>query len=179
MLVLTGAKGCGKTSLLKGMAEDLDVQGVLSQKVFRDGTLQGIMINLLPGGQQLEAAGLEPFDGAQKVGRFYFRADLFETVESFFDAPDKAPFVLDEFGPLEFEGGGHFGLFEKIRTQDITLLVVVRKDLLPDFLGRFAQTIAKVWDLDDQDPDKVFAEISSALKVQQAGSLQHFQDYQD
>ena len=59
-------------------------------------------------------------------------------IEKRFALPDnKLPFILDEFGLLEMQGLGHYALFQRLAAARLKMLVVVRRDLLAEFMIRY------------------------------------------
>jgi nucleoside-triphosphatase THEP1 len=158
MLILTGAKGCGKTTLLQRLILDnkLAVQGFLSLKIVEHGEPVGIKLLTLPWREEVFTAVATPDRTSPlSTGRYSFKPDTFRMIDARFASLDEhLPFVLDEFGRLEMQGLGHFDLFQKVRAERLKLLVVVRKDLLAPFLERHANaTEMLVLDLESRDED--------------------------
>ena len=158
MLILTGAKGCGKTTFLKRLILEgnLAVQGFLSLKIVEDGVPVGIKLLTLPERDEI-FMGISTPDRTKPLstGHYAFESEAFDLVDERFARLDAGrPFVLDEFGRLEMKGLGHFDLFQKVKAAGLRLLVVVRKDLLEQFLERFAESAATmVLDLESGDGD--------------------------
>ena len=138
MLILTGARGCGKTTFLKRAILDnnLAVQGFLSLKIVENGVAVGIKLLTLPERGEI-FMGVSTPDRTKPLstGHYAFEDDVFQRVDARSATLDpNLPFILDEFGRLEMRGLAHFDLFQKVKASGLKLLVVVRKDLLEAFL---------------------------------------------
>jgi nucleoside-triphosphatase THEP1 len=142
MLILTGHKGCGKTTLLQRviLENNLAVQGFLSLKIVEDGVPVGISLLTLPGREEIfMATATSDRTAPLSTGHYAFESRTFQRIDARFASFDPSlPFVLDEFGRLEMKGLGHCALFERVIAARLKLLVVVRKDLLAEFLKRYA-----------------------------------------
>lgn len=155
MLILTGAIGCGKTTLLKRLilGNNLAVQGFLSLKMVEDGAIVGIKLLTLPERDEI-FMGISTPDRSKPLstGHYAFEDDVFQRIDARFATVDpNLPFVLDEFGRLEMRGLAHFDLFQKVKAAGLRLLVVVRKDLLNTFLERHAGADEVVLDVESRD----------------------------
>ncbi|MEN6475070.1 MAG: nucleoside-triphosphatase [Syntrophaceae bacterium] len=142
MLILTGERGCGKTTFLQRLIleGDLAVQGFLSLKIVENGVPVGIRLLTLPWREEIFMGVATP-DRTKPLstGHYAFESEAFDRVDERFKSFDAGlPFVLDEFGRLEMKGLGHFNLFQKLVAAGLKLLVVVRRDLLDQFLERYA-----------------------------------------
>lgn len=140
MLVLTGDIGCGKTTWCAAFARQHPLQGFLSLKTFVDDEETGIRLRLLPTGEELFMASTAPFAGGEQTGRFWFAPETFQRVNRLPLSPDR-PFLFDEFGRLEMKARGHWGLFGRLLESELPLLVVVRRNLLDEFVDRFAPEV--------------------------------------
>ncbi len=156
MVVLTGARDSGKTTLLKSLA--VHTQGFLGLKTMADGKITSLELMLLPGGRIIPLAKTEPFPTEIRTGRFYFYEEAFGEIDRHFRILSGMPFIFDEFGPLEMAGQGHWPLFERLPKE--RLLVVVRPEMVPDFCGRF--WVEQVLDVSDSaTPARLRAWLSS------------------
>jgi len=138
VLILSGEKGCGKTSLVKRLIEEyaLQVQGFLSLKDYGNGEPAGISLLVLPQKKPFPMATTSPIATKEKTSRFYFYPRVFDLVNRHFHRiiPDM-PFIFDEFGPLEMGGGGHFPLFDQLKKISHKTLTIVRSPLLERFIS--------------------------------------------
>lgn len=153
LVILTGLRGCGKTSLLKNLIErhDLNVQGFLSCKEFSGSLMTGINLVVLPGKTSMPMATTTPFSTPVSTGRFYFFAETFGLIERHFNTiRPKIPFIFDEFGQLEMRQEGHYPLFQKLIEKNHPLLLVVRKEMLEEFLATLPQeTLFVIFDMNE------------------------------
>ena len=140
MLILTGERGCGKSLLLKEviLGHNIPVQGFLSLKELTDGIVTGIHLLLLPDQELVPMATTTPITTEANTSRFYFYPDVFSRINSQFERLDPAlPFVLDEFGLLEMHQKGHYPIFENLKRSSHKTLLVVRLEILDDFISAF------------------------------------------
>lgn len=141
MLILTGGRGCGKTTLLKRIILDnnLKVQGFLSLKIVEDGIPVGIRILTLPECEEIFMATATRRNSELSTGYYAFEKETFKRLDERFQIFDsRLPFILDEFGLLEMKGLGHYELFKRLVSARLKMLVVVRSDLLDEFVNRYA-----------------------------------------
>jgi nucleoside-triphosphatase THEP1 len=157
MLILTGSRGCGKTTLLQRIILDdnLAVQGFLSLKIVKDGVPVGIKLLTLPEGEEIFMATATPKRTELSTGHYAFETGTFQLIEKRFALLNNSlPFILDEFGLLEMRGLGHYPLFQRLAAVRLKMLVVVRRDLLAEFMIRYtiaADTV--VLDVEQGDKD--------------------------
>lgn len=141
MMILTGNRGCGKTTLLKRiiMENNLAVQGFLSLKIVEDGVPVGIRILTLPEREEIFMATATRRKSGLSTGYYSFEKEAFQRLDERFALFDNnLPFILDEFGLLEMKGLGHYNLFKRLVSSRLKMLVVVRSDLLDEFVSRYA-----------------------------------------
>lgn len=140
MLILTGEKGCGKSLLLKKviLEHNLSVQGFLSLKELSAGIVTGIHLLLLPDQKVVPMATTTPIKTDSNTSRFYFYPNVFSRINSQFERLDaNLPFVFDEFGLLEMHQEGHYPIFENVKGSSHKTLIVVRLEILTDFISSF------------------------------------------
>ncbi|GEM_PF-1651435 len=140
MLILTGERGCGKSLLLKEiiLGHSVPAQGFLSLKEVNDGIVTGIHLLLLPDQEVVPMATTTPITTEASTSRFYFYPDVFPRVNSCFERLDEdLPFVFDEFGILEMRQKGHYPIFEELQRSSHKTLMVVRLEILDDFMSVF------------------------------------------
>ena len=145
MLILTGNRGCGKSLLLKELIVEhrITVQGFLSLKELTDNVVTGIHLLLLPEQTIVPMATTTPIETLASTSKFYFYPDVFSRINTHFERlnPDLA-FVFDEFGLLEMRRKGHYPIFENLKKSSVKTLLVVRKEIIDDFISSFCPTIS-------------------------------------
>ena len=161
MLVLSGEKGCGKTTLLRDLLTDHHVraQGFLSVKDILDGVVKGISLITLPEHRVLPMATTTPMMTDVSTGKYYFYPGIFELINRHFQRiRPNLPFIFDEFGPLEMQQKGHYPVFSCLQKHAEHTLVVVRSDLREIFLDKFCVAFPVIqMDLDLEDSGAVRA----------------------
>lgn len=160
-VVVTGSTGSGKTPLVTGAAETLTARGVpvsgfVQPAIVEDGSKTGFRIT--------DVATGETADLAQRVregsGDF---GTSFAFVDEGFDLgrralgeiPPGAILFIDELGPVELRGGGHWPAVDRaMRTSSPGgLVVVVRRTLVPALVEVLDASDVVVVDLDEEGPD--------------------------
>lgn len=144
MMILTGAKGCGKTSLINDLLlrHGIRVQGFLSLKEIHDNKVTGITLLILPERKMFPMATTSPIITTEKTSSFYFYPKVFALVNRHFHhITEGLPFIFDEFGFLEMHHKGHFPVFERLIKANHKSLVVVRKTLANEFASSFCSDI--------------------------------------
>ena len=140
MLVLTGERGCGKSLLLKEviLGHNIPVQGFLSLKELTDNIVTGINLLILPDQTAVPMATTTPIETDSNTSRFYFYPDVFSRINTRFQILNAGlPFVFDEFGLLEMRKKGHYPIFEHLTSLSLKTLMVVRSEILDDFISTF------------------------------------------
>jgi len=167
MLILTGEKECGKTTLLDEVCSgnETKVQGFLSMKNVDNGEVTGISLKILPAGRIFPMATTTPIITKHATSKFYFYTNAFKLVNRHFKRIIKdIPFIFDEFGRLEMRQEGHFCLFEELIETGQPLLVVIRKELLSDFKAAYAQDLDhEILDLDIEERADIINRINTAI----------------
>lgn len=138
ILVVTGQRGAGKTTLVRGILQEhgIPAQGFLSVKEVTDGVVTGISLLILPGGERIPMATTTPLSTDAATKRFYFYPGVFDRVNALFrDIRAGCPFILDEFGLLEREGQGHYPVFRTLLQASHPSIVMVQSDLRDDLLS--------------------------------------------
>jgi nucleoside-triphosphatase THEP1 len=144
IMILTGEKGCGKTSLINDLLlrYKIRVQGFLSLKEVHDKEVTGISLLILPERKMFPMATTSPIITTEKTSSFYFYPKAFALVNRHFHHITKdLPFIFDEFGFLEMHQKGHFPVFERLIKAKHKTLVVVRKTLANEFASSFCSGI--------------------------------------
>jgi nucleoside-triphosphatase THEP1 len=92
----------------------------------------GFVLELLPSGETMMAAGLEPLSGALPVGRFFlYPPAIAGGLKAVKDSLSMDITVLDEVGPAELSGDGHIKALEAaLGRKDGEIWLCVRESLL-------------------------------------------------
>lgn len=153
--VVTGGKGVGKTTLTGEVVEALRregfrVGGILTPGILRDGRRWSFEVVDLGGDLRLPMATRDPSSPWPKVGAFHVNPEALEMGRKALARERMERYdlgVVDEVGPWEMMGEGWAEALEDLRGSRIPLLLVVRKELLADVLGRLAPGGAPIWEV--------------------------------
>ncbi len=155
-VVVTGPPGCGKTTLCQqivtyAQTNGLPVRGVLAPEVRHGDARVGYAVVDVCTGLTCPFACLRDQGpaGGVPVGRYlidpaglaFARAALAEALTA-----GGPLIVIDEVGPLELGGGGLMAEAMAALHGPASVLVVVRRDLLTEFLARFVDQRFHVFD---------------------------------
>lgn len=108
-VLLTGMPGCGKTTMIKRIVEDLKKNGVKEIKGFyttecrnSDGERSGFDIITLDGSETALARINSTKPSSYKVGKYSVFVDDFENMcMKYLDPDEKSVLVIDEIGKME------------------------------------------------------------------------------
>jgi len=135
----TGPRHSGKTTGVARLverirADGLSVAGILAPSLWRDGRLTGFDLVDLATGQRSSLATRERVGGI-RMGRFVFLEDGLALGRNALAGPAATGadlVVVDEYGPLELDGGGWRESVDRlIREASGCVLLVVRRSLIP------------------------------------------------
>jgi nucleoside-triphosphatase THEP1 len=177
--VLSGDRGSGKTRLLTAIAETLllsgkKVGGILSPVVQSQDSRLGYDVLDLQNGRQVPLCrrDIDPTGGSTGPFRFdaeairFGNAALEQAVASGADL-----IILDEVGPLEFDGKGWAGGLERLlETYHGSLLLVVRPNLLGRLTARWPLSPVRTWDVRETDRESLTRELLTLLGRRRPGS---------
>lgn len=162
--VITGARGSGKTTAAAAAVDALRaggfrVGGFLAPGEVRDGQRWAIELVLLDSGTRVPMATRDPDCAWPPLGPFKVNPDALSAGEAAL-SPEAARahdvLVVDEVGPWELEGAGWAGALDALLGGSTPLLLVVRRSLVADVLGRFAPgSDAAVWDVSAMDAGEI------------------------
>ncbi len=151
--VVTGEKGGGKTTLVGQVVEALRREGLRVGGVLTPGTLRGgrrWSFELVDVGSdtRLPMATRDPASPWPRVGAFHVNPEALELGRRALSRERVEHYdlvVVDEVGPWELAGEGWAEALEGLRGSRVPLLLVVRKELLSEVLGRLAPGGTAVW----------------------------------
>ena len=149
--ILTGGVGAGKTRSLGGILSALQSLGVpaagfVSERVFMDGAPAGYDLIDVGGGRRLPFLRRAGGPEGDRVGPWRIDpAGLAAAAEMIAGAYPSAILVVDELGPLELEGRGHWPALAAVLDQPgRRFLFVIRDSCLTDFTRMFAGRPVKI-----------------------------------
>jgi len=151
IVILTGDVGSGKTTLLAGLLKSLSPtspapDGFLGVRVFEENQMLGYDLLPLRDGRRLPFLRRAEGAGSAAVGPWrLFDLSLAAAAEIIRTSRPNALLVVDELGPLELEGGGHWPALAAVLDQPgRRFLFVIREACLDGFMRNFAGRIVKI-----------------------------------
>jgi nucleoside-triphosphatase THEP1 len=148
-MIYTGPVESGKsTKLLSFVQNGKDIGGILSPLI--DG--KKYLYDISSGKKKLlEADSTEKEVDIVTVGRYKFKKNVFEWAKEVLQKASVENYsylIIDEIGPLEFEGRGLAPVANEIISKNISyfpkVLVVVRETLVAKFLEHFSLNLEDV-----------------------------------
>lgn len=168
IFILTGPVHSGKTTLLKKVLPELKegklrICGFLSEVVLKNDKIIGYDLFDLKEEKTLPFIRRSGEKAWQKIGSFYFIPEgLAEASKIILCGRDADILVVDEVGPLELAGKGLWPALKQALSKPLTNhLLVVRKDILEDFIARLGKSRVKVFDIESKD---VLSQIIKEIK---------------
>ncbi len=144
IVILTGPVGSGKTSFLRRLlsylgSEDIAVAGFIGQRVFVEDDLIGY--DLIDAATLHRHTFLRKGEGPadEMIGPYRIDPAGKEAAAAILrDSPASALLVVDELGPLELAGGGHWPALKPLLDDPARhFLFVIRDTCLEDFAKVF------------------------------------------
>lgn len=171
VIVLSGRPGSGKTSILQVVVERLRsdgfaVAGLIQPGRFEDGVKVGFAVRNLQTGEEVPFARRTSREAGEHGTVFRFDASgLAFARQALETAPPGAILLVDELGPVELRGQGHFpALREVLNSRPPRLMIlVVRRHLVPALLSVLKATEARIVDVDGGS-DKIIDEVLVAVR---------------
>jgi nucleoside-triphosphatase THEP1 len=158
MVIVTGERNGGKTSELKGLIEEkrlegLSIGGFFTEAMETNGEKTAYYLRRVEAEERLllaerrnagRRAGASDETAIQADGgtpKFRFYEEVFERAASWLEedaAAGKNMICIDELGPVELRGEGHWPALNRLLDfYRGELAVVIRRGLLDSFLSRF------------------------------------------
>jgi len=147
IFIISGKQNQGKTKKIKSIyLEEKKGDGFITQKIFRDSAFYGYeIIRLSTGESRIQSVKSELFpDGISplyRCGAYSFYSDGFSFADSVIDdiiSKGTNPVFIDEIGPLELEGRGHYNCLIKILNSSRTVYFTIRNSCLENVIKSFS-----------------------------------------
>ncbi|MDD5564584.1 MAG: nucleoside-triphosphatase [Thermoanaerobaculaceae bacterium] len=166
VVIVTGARGSGKTTLAAAAVESLRtadrrVGGILAPGSWRDGARYSFDVVDLATGSRQPLACREPRDGWREEGSFWIDPAGMAVGRGALSADRADVVVVDEVGPWELRGAGWSSELETLLAAATPLLLVVRRECLDAVVARWSLAAA-VFDAADASPAQVAAALQTA-----------------
>ncbi|MGD1147718.1 MAG: nucleoside-triphosphatase [Thermoanaerobaculaceae bacterium] len=160
VVILTGERGSGKTTLAAEAVErlrsaGLKVGGILAPGTLRDGTRFSFDILDLSTGESLPFGCREPRPGWLEEKCFWVSQDGLALGRVALARSEVDVLVVDEVGPWELAGSGWSRDLETLVGRDVPLLLVVRHACLAAVVSRWCLSAAEVFEVSEAGPDRI------------------------
>ena len=142
VLIISGEKGSGKSSLLNEMLNELNKKavsfcGFIMKYRYINNKHIGYAIEHIPDKNEYVLAGDDVEDVCAIIGPYAFSAKCIDDTKKFviseFDKSDII--IIDEYGPWEAMGGGWYDIFKDSREKLKPVIIVIRSQMIEDFLS--------------------------------------------
>jgi nucleoside-triphosphatase THEP1 len=162
VVIVTGERGSGKTTLAAAVAKRLRaagvrVSGVLAPGTYRDGRRYSFEVVAVATGERRPLSARDAQPGWVEERCFWADPEGLALGRAALTAAGADVVVVDEVGPWELAGSGWAERLDELVRQPVTLLLVVRHACLFDVTSRWALEPAAVVEADGADPDAVAA----------------------
>ena len=143
VIIVTGAKGIGKTTVCRKLIEIVRNQGYICGGILTyKAANKGITIEDIQSGEKETLASINNVYHGPSTAKYSFNPDGIEFgIRSIERSTSSAVLILDEMGHLELRGEGFTKVLELIKAGKIKdCILVIRKALLPAFLSQMPTT---------------------------------------
>ncbi|MGD0783947.1 MAG: nucleoside-triphosphatase [Candidatus Aminicenantales bacterium] len=151
IVILTGGVGSGKTAFLTGLlkvlrSRSLPLDGFVAERVFHDRRLTGYDLAAVRDGRRFPFLRRGERTGGATIGPWLSAASGLAAAAEIIRASDPgAILVIDELGPLELEGRGHWPALAAVLDQPgRRFLFVIREGCLIRFIRLFEGRAVKI-----------------------------------
>lgn len=170
VVVVTGQKGAGKTTLVSRVVESLksqgiQVKGILAPAFFDNGKRAGYHVRDIKTGEKTTLCKRDESITGNVPGkyRFFDEGLLFgEKALWIENLQDTDLVVVDEAGPFELRGQGWDGALQDIVTHHKgPLLLVIRESLINEIAEKYGLAISATFEAESTSPDQLVSKILS------------------
>lgn len=158
IFILSGPVHSGKTTFLKRIVyelkkEKIEMEGLLSETVPENQEVVGYNLFDIKKEESIPFIRKEGERDWQRVGSFFFIPQgLARAKEIIFRGKEDVLLIVDEVGPLELRGEGLWpALMEVIFEPSKRSILVIRANILEDFLALLDKSEVKVFDIEDKE----------------------------
>jgi nucleoside-triphosphatase THEP1 len=162
ILVLTGPVHGGKTtflerSLVRWASRGLALSGFLSVAATGASGATGYDLLEIKTGRRHPYLRREGEPDAERIGPFFFVSSTLERARSIIRESDPGELlIVDEVGPLELLGGGLWpALRETLSRPGLRCILVIRQEILEDFVAAIAPGVPLIFDVRDPHVQKL------------------------
>jgi nucleoside-triphosphatase THEP1 len=173
VFIVTGATESGKTTTIKGVekilaANDINVSGIISERIVEDGITKGYILVNIKTGERIPFLNVEGANTGEHIGRVIINEDglaegrriLAEAASS-----DCRVIIIDEIGRLELKDGGWADELSMIVSSTDKHLVITARDTITDeVISRFNLKRHTIIALKENDIASAGREITDFLK---------------
>jgi len=158
-VVITGPTGCGKSPLVSSVVDELGrrgipVAGFLQPAIIEDGIKVGFRVEDAATGEVRDLARRVASGGGAFGTSFEFFDEGFDLGRrALMNLSSGSVLVIDELGPVELRGGGHWPAVERAlqNSDPAGLVVVVRRSLVPALVEALDAGDVVVVDLEEAE----------------------------
>ncbi len=155
-VIVTGPTGSGKSPTVSSVVDELGTRGIpvvgfVQPAIVEDGEKTGFSLRDLGSGETaVLARRVASGDGAYGTSFEFFDEGFELGRRALLQIPPGAVLVLDELGPVELRGGGHWPAVARALTNAdlVGFVVVVRRTLVPALIEALDATDVVVVDLE-------------------------------
>ena len=158
IFILTGPVHSGKTTFLKKLVDELKVNklkinGFLSEAVLENKEIFGYDLYDMKNEQSIPFIRREGEEEWEKIGSYFFIPEALAHVKKMiFQSRGVDILVIDEIGPLELRGKGLWPALRKVFSSPPKgLILVVRKNILKDFLRLLRGREIRIFDIEEKN----------------------------
>jgi nucleoside-triphosphatase len=160
-VVVTGHPGSGKTPLVEAVATRLQEQGTpvagfVQPAIIESGEKAGFSLRDVGSGATARLARrVEPGTGRHGTSYSFFDEGFELARRALQSVEAGSVLIVDELGPVELRGGGHWPAVQRalVRAELAGMVVVVRRSLVPALIDALGAEDVVIFDLEETDGD--------------------------